>query len=178
VRGDINAYIYEINDFVFFDVADEMISGLPVAKFMQSNGRFVGFDGKASLRLWSGAWANFVVELVNAELTSIGESLPRIPPVRGELSVDVPYQRLTITPEWIFAARQGRVFRNETVTDGYSVFNLRTSYVRPTSHMVHIASVTLYNLTNTLYRHHTSVIKDFVPQIRRGIKVGYSLRFF
>lgn len=178
VRGDINAYIYEINDFVFFDVENEIISGLPVAKFMQGSGRFIGFDGKASLQLLSGVWANFGVELVNAELTSTGESLPRIPPVRGKLSVDVPYQRLTITPEWIFAARQSRVFRNETVTDGYSLFNLRASYVRPMSHMAHIVSVTAYNLTNTLYRHHTSVIKDFVPQIGRGVKVGYSLRFF
>ena len=64
------------------------------------------------------------------------------------------------------------------MTDGYSVFDLNASYVRPTAHMAHIVSVTAYNLTNETYRHHTSVIKEFVPQIGRGAKVSYSIRFF
>ena len=44
--------------------------------------------------------------------------------------------------------------------------------------MVHILSVTGYNLTNELYRNHTSFIKDLAPEIGRGVKFGYSLRFF
>jgi len=178
LQGDLNVYTYDIDNFVFFDVEDEMMSGLPVAHFMQGNGRFVGFDGKLSVQLADRIWANLGVGLVTAELTSTGEALPRIPPFRGQLSIDIPYRQFTFTPEWTFAARQSRLFRNETMTDGYSVFDLKASYVRPTSHMAHIVSVTAYNLTNETYRHHTSVIKDFVPQIGRGAKVSYSIRFF
>ena len=178
LQGDLNVYTYDVDNFVFFDVEDEMMSGLPVAHFMQGNGRFVGFDGKRSVQLADRIWANLGVGLVTAELTSTGESLPRIPPFRGQLSIDIPYQQFTFTPEWTFAARQGRLFRNETMTDGYSVFDLQASYVRPTPHMAHIVSVTAYNLTNAEYRHHTSVIKDFVPQIGRGVKASYSIRFF
>ena len=115
---------------------------------------------------------------VNAKLTSTGESLPRIPPLRGQLSLDVPIGGLTVSPEVIVAAQQNNTFRKETATDGYSVFNLKASYVRPTVHMAHIFSATAYNLTNELYRHHTSVIKDFVPQIGLGVRVSYSVRFF
>ena len=48
----------------------------------------------------------------------------------------------------------------------------------PRRHMAHILSLTGYNLTNALYRHHTSFIKDLAPEIGRGVKVGYSMRFF
>ena len=44
--------------------------------------------------------------------------------------------------------------------------------------MVHILSVAGYNLTNELYRNHMSFIKGFAPEIGRGVKFGYSLRFF
>ena len=73
---------------------------------------------------------------------------------------------------------QDRVFRGETETDGYSILNARASYVWPKQHMVHILSVAGYNLTNELYRNHTSFIKDLAPEIGRGVKFGYSLRFF
>ena len=70
------------------------------------------------------------------------------------------------------------MFRGETDTDGSSVLNMRASYVWPRQHMVHIVSVAGYNLTNELYRNHTSFIKDLAPEIGRGVKFAYSLRFF
>ena len=48
----------------------------------------------------------------------------------------------------------------------------------PRQHLVHILSVAGYNLTNELYRNHTSFIRDLAPEIGRGVKFGYSLRFF
>ncbi len=178
LRGDVNVYLYEIANFVFLDVQDEIVDGLRVANFLQGDGRFTGFDAKASVRLGTHVWANIGIGLVNAELTTTGESLPRIPPLRGQLSLDLPFRGFTLTPEWNFAARQDRVFRDETDTDGYSVLNVRASYVWPTRHIAHILSVSAYNLTNELYRNHTSFIKDLAPEIGRGVKVGYSLRFF
>ncbi len=71
-----------------------------------------------------------------------------------------------------------QVFRNETETDGYSVFNLKASYVWPRQHMVHILSVSGYNLTDELYRSHTSFIKNLAPEVGRGVKLAYSMRFF
>ena len=68
---------------------------------------------------------NLGLGLVDAELTTTNEALPRIPPLRGQLSVDVPYRGFTITPEWIFASKQDRVFRDETETDGSSVLNIK-----------------------------------------------------
>lgn len=179
VRGDFNFYVYDIDNFVFLDIeADEIVDGLGVGEFLQGDGRFTGFDAKGSVRMGGQVWANLGLGFVDAELTSTNEALPRIPPFRGSVSVDIPYRGFSITPELLFAAKQDRVFRDETGTDGYAVLNLRASHVWPSQHMAHVLSVSAFNLTNELYRNHTSFIKDLAPEIGRGVRVGYSLRFF
>ena len=70
------------------------------------------------------------------------------------------------------------IVRGEPETRGYSVVNLDASYIWPRQHVAHVLSFTGYNLTNALFRNHTSFIKDLAPEMGRGVKVGYSLRFF
>jgi iron complex outermembrane receptor protein len=45
-------------------------------------------------------------------------------------------------------------------------------------HLTHIFTVEGYNLTNEEYRLHTSFIKDRAPEIGRGVKATYSVKFF
>ncbi len=78
----------------------------------------------------------------------------------------------------MFAARQDRVFGDETGTPGYAVLNLDASHIWPRQHIAHVLSFTGYNLTNALFRNHMSFIKDLAPAMGRGVKAGYSLRFF
>ena len=177
-RGTLNGYLYHIDNFVYPAVSDLELDGLRVAPFLQGNSRFVGFEAEGSVQLAEAVWVNLGVGMVRAELTDTHESLPRIPPLRGRVSLDLPYQSFTMSPEWTFSAAQDRLFRDETETDGYSVFNLKASYVWPRQHMAHIVSVTGYNLTDELYRSHTSFVKDLAPEIGRGVKLAYSMRFF
>ena len=58
------------------------------------------------------------------------------------------------------------------------MLNINVNYTLAQSHMAHIYAVRAYNLTDELYRNHTSFIKDFAPEIGRGIKFTYSMRFF
>ena len=177
-RGSVNAYVYDIDNFVFPAVGDVEVDGLRVAPFRQANSRFVGFEVTGSAQLAGTVWVNLGLGMVDAELTDTNEALPRIPPLRGQVSVDIPYRGFTVSPEWAFAAAQNQVFRNESETDGYSVFNLKASYVWPKQHMVHILSLSGYNLTDELYRSHTSFIKNLAPEVGRGVKLAYSMRFF
>ena len=178
VRSNLNAYVYSIDNFIFGDRTDEVADNLPVLDFLQGDSRFVGFDAGSSVRLGGNAWATLGIGYVDATLTTTGEPLPRIPPLRGTLSLDIPYGGFTVSPQLEFAGRQADVFRDETETDSYSVVNLRASYVWPRQHTAHILSFTGYNLTNALYRNHTSFIKDLAPEIGRGVRVNYSVRFF
>ena len=178
VRSNLNAYVYSIDNFIFGDRTGEVADNLPILDFIQGDSRFAGFDATGSVRLGGNAWATLGIGYVDATLTAINEPLPRIPPLRGTLSLDVPYGGFTLSPQLMFAGRQDDVFRDETETDGFSVVNLRASYVWPRQHTAHILSFTGYNLTNALYRNHTSFIKDLAPEIGRGVRVNYSVRFF
>ena len=178
VRGDFNFYVYGIDNFIYGDRTGEVRDSLQVLDFVQGDSRFVGFDATGSVRLGGRAWATLGLGLVEATLTPTGEPLPFIPPLRGTLSLDLPYGGFTVSPRLSFAARQDDVHRSETETAGYAVVDLRASYVWPGQHTAHVLTLTGYNLTNALYRNHTSFIKDFAPESGRGVRVGYSLRFF
>ena len=173
VQGEVNFYVYDIDRFIFGDLTDEIVDNLRVLDIRQGDSRFVGFDARGSFWLGGQVWATLGVGYVDATLTATNEPLPRIPPLRGTLSLDVPFGGLTISPELMFAGRQDRVFRGETETRGYSVVNLDASYVWPRQHVAHVLSFTGYNLTNALFRNHTSFIKDLAPEMGRGVKVGY-----
>ena len=177
-RASMNFYVYGIDNFIFGERTGEEADGLAVLDFHQGDSRFRGWDARASFRLGSRAWTTLGIGYVDARLTATNEPLPRIPPLRGTLSLDLPYGGFTVSPELEFAGAQNRVFHDETETEGYSVVNLRASYVWPRQHAAHVLSFTGYNLTNALYRNHTSFIKDLAPEMGRGVKVGYSVRFF
>jgi len=104
--------------------------------------------------------------------------LPRIPPVRGHLGLDYRYKNLSLRPEWVMANRQNRIFLIEKPTAGYAVFNLAGSYTVVRQHSMHILSASLFNAGDSLYRNHLSFIKEFAPEIGRGFRVTYTMRFF
>ena len=177
VRGDLNFYVYDVRNFIFGNRSGEVADNLPVFDILQGDGRFVGFDAQAAVRLGGQAWATLGLGRVDAELTATGEALPRIPPLHGTVRLDVPYGGFTLTPQVAFAGRQDDVFRGETATDGYAVIDVRGSYVWPRQRTAHIVSFTASNLTNVLYRNHTSFIKDRAPEMGRGVRMSYAVRF-
>ena len=61
-------------------------------------------------------WLNLSVDSVNAELTATGKSLPRIPPFRAALGLDLRYAGLSVRPEVRLAAARNDVFTVETPT--------------------------------------------------------------
>lgn len=93
------------------------------------------------------------------------------------MGIDWRYQGFGVRPELILAARQGRVFDNETPTEGYSVLNVNASYAVLKARTAHIFAISGNNLTNELYRNHLSFIKAIAPEIGRNFRASYTLRF-
>ena len=81
-------------------------------------------------------------------------------------------------PEVVLARDQEATFVNETRTAGYALANLNASYTIARQHAVHVISLAAFNLGDQLYRNHLSFIKDIAPEIGRGVRVGYTVRFF
>ena len=178
-KAEANFYYYSFKDFVFlaprgtFDTG----SGLEFADYLQKDSRFTGTE--LSLDVTANQYVNVLagVDYVNAQLKT-GQPLPRIPPMRAHLGLDLHYKNLSVKPEVVAVARQDRIFTNETQTAGYGTANVTASYVLPSKHSASIFSINAYNLNNKLYYNHISFIKDISPEIGRGVRFSYTVRFF
>lgn len=178
-KAEANFYYYAFKNFVFlaprgtFDTG----SGLEFADYLQADSRFTGTELSADIT--ANKYINVIMgfDYVNAELKD-GRPLPRISPMRGHVGLDLHYQNFSVKPEFIAVGRQDRIFTNETPTAGYGTVNVIAQFIIPTKHTANIFSVNAYNLNNKLYYNHISFIKDISPEIGRGVRFSYTVRFF
>ena len=174
--GSVGVFWYGIDNFTYGATTGGR-GGVTVISTEQADARHLGFEadgrvglGKADLTA-SASW-------VDAEFPELGQHAPRIPPLNGQLKLDIPVRGVRIAPRLRWAARMDRLYAGETPTDGYAVLDLTLSWLRLTGSATHHVALVGHNLTDAAYRHHTSVIKDVAPQLGRGVRISYSIRFF
>ena len=177
-RAEVNVFTYNISNFVFLDVTDDFEDGLAVANFTQGDSRFTGADGAVHFHLADRLDLTAGLSYVRATLTGTGEALPRIPPLQGRLELGFEAGNFTFSPEIVFSAKQDRVFRDETATSAWATGNFAVTWSRTLSHQSHFVTFQVHNLADTSYRLHTSFLKQLAPEMGRGVKVSYTVRFF
>jgi iron complex outermembrane receptor protein len=177
-RGEINLFRYSINDFIYLAPTGHIEDGLLEADYAQADARYMGAEARAEVQMHTNLWLLLGFDAVDAQLRETKTPLPRIPPVRGRVGLDVRAGNLSVRPELVLANHQHQLFPTETQTPGYGVVNLNASYTRATQHAIHVFAVNLFNANDKLYRNHLSFIKDVAPEIGRGIRFTYTLRFF
>ncbi len=178
LRADANFFVYNIKDFVFLAPTGNIEDNLIEAFYDQADSRFMGTELSLEFEARNNLWLNFAYDYVRAELKDTETPLPRIPPMRGRFGVDWRRGSLNLRPEVVFVKDQDRTFPTETRTAGYALFNLVGSYTFAHQHYAQIISVNAFNLGDRVYRNHLSFIKDLAPEIGRGVRVTYTLRFF
>ena len=185
VRFEANGFYYRISDFIFLAPVDldgdgvvDIDDDLVVAEYQQGDSRYAGVEASLAAALHSKLWLTAGMDYVNAELTETNIPLPRIPPLRGRIGLEFRHKGLLLNPEVVIAADQSRLFPLETRTAGYAVFGISGSYLIARGHAAHIISFNAFNLSDRLYRNHLSFIKEFAPEMGRGLRVTYTLRFF
>ena len=178
VDGEFNLFYYDFRNFVFPFATGEEESGLPVVHFVQRDSRFNGAEARLGIGLSQDLRLNLGMDVVDARATLTDTPLPRIPPLRGRVGIEYQRRGFSIRPELLLADRQSRTFDLETPTAGYAVFGLRASYTIPTGGAIHQLSANVFNIGDQLYRNHSSFIKDLAPEIGRGVRFSYIVRFF
>jgi iron complex outermembrane recepter protein len=178
VRFEANGFYYHIRDFIFLAPTGDIEDGLTVAEYVQGTTRYAGTEARFDTALHRGIWLNLGLDYVNAKLTESDTPLPRIPPLRGRVGLELRYKGLLLNPEMVMANHQDQIFPTETPTAGYAVFNLSGSYLIAQQHAAHIISFNFFNAGDALYRNHLSFIKEFAPEMGRGFRVTYTFRFF
>ncbi len=187
VRFNFDVYYYRINNFVFLAPQDadgdgeiDIEDGLRVGLYSQENARFLGAEANfdVTINKYFGIFAGG--DVTDAKLIDSDTPLIRIPPLRVRTGLSFTYQGLSVRPEAIFVGDKiiNDIFPLETPTAGYALFNIAGSYTIARDHYAHIFSFNAYNLADRLYRNHLSFIKDFAAEAGRGIRVGYTFRFF
>lgn len=178
IRSEANFFYYNLKDFIFLAPTGKITDNLPEADYKQADARYLGAELRFDVNVLPTLWLNTGLDYVDAELKATGQGLPRIPPLRGRVGLDWHWKNFSLQPEVVMAHDQSKVFTNETRTPGYTVVNLDASYTLASQHYAQIFGVNAFNLNNRLYRNHTSFIKDLAPEIGRGVRVSYTLRFF
>ena len=178
IRGAANFFYYDFDDFVYLAPGDEIVDGLVEADWTQDDARYLGTELGLDFGIDESLWLNLGMDAVDAELGGAGESLPRIPPLRGRVGLDFRYAGLSVKPEIVVADRREDIFATETRTAGYTVLNLAASYTIARQHFSHHLSVDFFNVGDRLYRNHVSFIKDLAPEIGRGVRFAYAVKFF
>jgi iron complex outermembrane receptor protein len=178
MRFSANLFRYQMRDFVYFHTTGEEDHGLPVAHSAQADARFLGAESRLEGKLRDGLWLLLGFDAVDAQLTAARAPLPRIPPLRGRAGFDWRRGNLSVRPELVMSNRQWQLAPTETPTAGYAVANLNASYTLTGQHLMHMFQVNCFNLSNRLYRNHLSFIKEFAPEIGRGVRFSYSIQWF
>jgi iron complex outermembrane receptor protein len=178
LRAEANFYYYNMTDFVFLAPTGEVEDGLRVANYSQGNTRYRGTELVLNTSVHPNLWVDLGLDYVSAELKATNTPLPRIPPLRGHIGIEGRYRGFSVKPELIMANKQDQVFTNETETPGYTVVNLTAAYTLPARHFSHHFALNAFNLGDRLYFNHVSFIKDLAPEIGRGVRFTYSVRFF
>jgi len=178
VRGAANFYYYNIQDFVFLAPTGGIEDNLIEAFYDQADSRFVGTELTFDFAAHENLWINLGYDYVNAQLKETGTPLPRIPPMRARVGLDWRYKGFDVRPEAIFVKDQDRLFPTETRTPGYALFGLTASYTRARPHYAQVFSVNAFNLGDRVYRNHLSFIKNLAPEMGRGVRFSYTVRYF
>jgi iron complex outermembrane receptor protein len=177
-RIEGNFYYYDLGNFVYLAPTGDLQEDLTVADYAQAGSRFVGTEVAGDFAVHPNLWINTGLDYVNAALKDTATPLPRIPPLRGRFGFDVRYRGLSVKPSLIMVNAQERIFPTETRTAGYTVVDLNATYTLPQAHFSHHFAVNVFNIGDRLYRNHVSFIKNIAPEIGRGVRVTYSMKFF
>ncbi len=178
LRAEASLFYYRIQDFVFLAPTGKPREGLLEANYLQGSARYSGGEFGFDARVHPNLWLNLGTDFVNAELVQSGTPLPRIPPLRARVGCEARYRGLSVKPRVVMAGAQGDLFTTETRTSGYTVVDLDGSYTWAQQHLVHVFAASIFNIGDRLYRNHLSLIKDLAPEIGRGIRFTYTVRFF
>ena len=183
-RGSLEGTFYytKFSDFIFQVTTGEEKEELTVREFSQADATFVGFDFEAAFDLLAGDWGHLqlsgLFDTVTAELDVDGnDNLPRIPPDRAGLGLELTVGRFAANLDYVRAFKQHDIGELELETDAYDDLRAYAGWDLTQG----VTAITVYlqgrNLTDAEQRKHTSFVKDLLPEPGRTIEAGIRVRF-
>ncbi|HXH63597.1 MAG TPA: TonB-dependent receptor, partial [Gemmatimonadales bacterium] len=177
VTFEFSPFVNTIDHYIYGFLRGDTIQGFPVRQFAATRARLAGFEASVSVQPTPALVLRAGSDYVTAQDTRAGTPLPFIPPLRGLLRASYEDGAHMGMLELRLAARQTRLGNGDTPTAGYAVVNVGVGLRLIHGNAVSEISIHCDNLFNRIYRDNLSVIKDFVPQPGRGLRLNYELLY-
>jgi len=177
VQFELSPYYNVIDHYIYAFLRGDTLQGFPVRQFAATRARLAGAEAALTVEPLRPLAIRASGDYVNAEDIDRNVPLPFTPPLRGLVRGTYQDGRYIGVLEWRMAASQNRLGDGDTPTSGYAVMNIAFG-VRLVQHaVVHTISLHCDNVFNTIYRDNLSVVKDFVPQPARGVRLDYEMSY-
>ncbi len=177
VSFELSSYINYINDYIYGFLRGDTIQNFPVRQFAPTDARLFGFEAAVTVQAIPALALRASADYVNAQDTRLNTPLPFIPPLRGLIRATYQRQRFMGMIEERMAARQTRLGDGDTPTAGYSITNLGIGVRIMHGGVAQNVTLRCDNAFNQVYRDNLSVVKDFLPQPGRAVRLGYELLY-
>ena len=174
---ELSPYLNTIDHYIYGFLRGDTIQNFPVRQFAATQARLAGVEGSITVEPVARVAFTASADYVNAQDTKRNVPLPFTPPLRGLVRGSYQDGKYLGMIEWRMAARQDRLGDGDTPTSGYAVMNVGAGVRLVQRGLVHNVGIHCDNVFNTTYRDHLSVIKDFVPQPGRAVRLTYELLY-
>lgn len=194
--NDIHNYSYPVN-------TGDRRGQLFVYRYVNTDARFRGAELSGQWLVTRSLILDADVSYVRATNRALGQPLPLIPPLNGQMSLRWDRERYFVEAGWQGAAAQDRVPDPPPLPDdahgycdgtgddpecrpvpgdfvptaAYSTLDLGAGYRWFPGHQVHSVTIRVDNVTDELYRNHLSRIKELSPEPGIGITLSYRASF-
>jgi len=177
VAFELSPFVNYIHDYIYGFLRGDTIQDFPVRQFAPTNARLFGFEAGVTVQAVQTLALRAQADYVNAQDTRLNQPLPFIPPLHGLLRATYQKQHIMGLVEERLAARQTRLGEGDTPTPGYAITNVGVGVRFAHGDLVHVVRLSCDNLFDQVYRDNLSVVKDFIPQPGRAVRLGYEVSY-
>jgi iron complex outermembrane recepter protein len=188
VTGSFNVFANAFDGYIFeqdtgaVDIGDPLdpSDDLPIYQFVQHDAVFYGAELETLWHLYAETRQSLDLKL-NVDYTraeqSNGDSLPRIPPLKGLIGLAWTGGPWNAGVDWQLVAKQTATAPGETDTNGYTLLSAYAGYRFIQGPVIYDLFLRGSNLTNEDARLHTSFLKDIAPLPGRSVTFGIRANF-
>ncbi len=181
LRGRLNLYRYDFDNFIFLQEAPGLTGGFGrAAQYIERAASFTGFEAEAAWQIREELSLSLMSDYVRAENEDDGEPVPRMPPLRFGGRLEWKSGDFTAGLEVRHATAQDRVKpapRPELPSGSYTLVNADASWTLPVSNHELTLFLRAVNLLDEEARVSTSFRKDVAPLPGRGLTLGIRHEF-
>jgi iron complex outermembrane receptor protein len=191
--GQIGAYRNQIDNFLYVQPTDSEVvvtleegdqESLPLYRFAQTNRAvLLGVEAAVEILVLAPLTVRGRFDAVRGANAATGEPLPLIPPMRGDLELEIQTMRLgplgrsyvTVGTEW--SAKQNRLGPFDTPTDGWVLLDLGVGFEHPIGARGASFRLRVRNAANARYTDFLSRYKLFAYGEGRNVLARLAVEF-